>query len=123
VTFFAIITIVVSALGLFGLAAFAAERRVKEIGIRKVLGATVTGIVNMLSIDFFKLIVTAFILSCPLAWIVMSKWLQDFAYRVNLSWWIFLVSGLIASMIGIFAICFQAIKAAIANPVKNLRTE
>jgi putative ABC transport system permease protein len=77
----------------------------------------------MLSIDFFKLIVTAFILSCPLAWIVMSKWLQDFAYRVNLSWWIFLVSGLIASMIGIFAICFQAIKAAIANPVKNLRTE
>jgi len=123
ILFFTIVTITISALGLFGLAAFTAEQRVREIGIRKVLGATVTGIVNILSKDFLKLIVLAFILACPIAWIVMNKWLQDFAYRVNISWWVFFVAGIIASMISLLAVGFQAIRAAIANPVKSLRTE
>jgi putative ABC transport system permease protein len=123
VLFFAIITIAISALGLFGLAAFTAEQRVREIGIRKVLGATVTGIVNILSRDFLKIVIVAFVLACPIAWIVMNKWLQDFAYRINISWWIFFLAGIVALIIALLAVSFQSIKAAIANPVKSLRTE
>lgn len=123
VTFFAGITIIISALGLFGLAAFTAEQRVKEISIRKVLGATVMSIVNILSRDFFKLILVAFILSCLVSWIAMHRWLENFAYRTSLNWWIFFVAGLMASIIAIAAMGCQAVKAAIANPVKNLRSE
>jgi putative ABC transport system permease protein len=115
--------IFVACLGLFGLAKFAAEQRTREIGIRKVLGSSVTEIVNLLSIEFLKLVFIAFIIAAPIAWFVMNKWLQDFAYRIQISWWVFIVAGLIALIIALATISFQAIKAAIANPVKSLRTE
>ncbi|MEO8568172.1 MAG: FtsX-like permease family protein, partial [Ginsengibacter sp.] len=100
-----------------------AEQRTKEIGIRKVLGASVQGIVQMLSKDFIKLVAIAFVFSAPLAWFFMHKWLQDFAYRIDLSWWIFLLAAGISLFIAIATISFQAIRAAIANPAKSLRTE
>ncbi|MGC4035904.1 MAG: ABC transporter permease [Chitinophagaceae bacterium] len=120
---FAIIAVVISAMGLFSLAAFAAEQRTKEIGIRKVLGATVTGIAALLSKDFIKLVVIAILIASPLAWWAMNQWIQNFSYRINISIWIFLLAGLIAVLIAIVTVSFQAIKAALANPVKSLRTE
>ena len=123
IALFAGIAILVSALGLLGLAAFAAEQKVKEIGIRKVLGASIQHIVSLLSVDFIKMVAIASLIAFPIAWWAMNKWLQDFAYRINLSWWIFLVSGGIALLIALITVSFQAIKAAIANPVKSLRSE
>ena len=120
---FAGLTIFIACLGLFGLAMFTAEQRTKEIGIRKVLGASVAGIVNLLSIDFLKLVLVAVVLATPVAWWAMNKWLMDFAYRINISWWIFALAAVIALSIALFTVSFQAIKAAIANPVKSLRTE
>jgi len=120
---FAVIAVVISALGLFSLAAFAAEQRTKEIGIRKVLGATVAGIATLLSKDFVKLVCIAILIASPIAWWAMNKWIQNFAYRINISWWIFLTAGFIAVMIALITVSFQAIKAAMANPVKSLRTE
>ncbi|MEP6681988.1 MAG: ABC transporter permease [Parafilimonas sp.] len=120
---FAFVAIAISSLGLFGLAAFSAEQRNKEIGIRKVLGASITGIIGLLSKDFLKLILIAFVIATPLAAIAMNKWLQAFAYRINVTWWMFALSGLLAILIAIVTISFQSIKAAIANPVKSLRTE
>jgi len=120
---FAGLTILVACLGLFGLATFTAEQRTKEIGIRKVLGASVTGIVAMLSKDFLKLVLLANLIAWPLAWWGMHQWLQDFAYHINLSWWIFGLAGVTAILIALITISFQAIKAAIANPVKSLRSE
>jgi putative ABC transport system permease protein len=120
---FAILAIFIACLGLFGLATYAAEQRTKEIGIRKVLGATVSNIAAMLSKDFLKLVIIAAIITFPVAGWVMNKWLQDFAYRINISWWIFLVAGLVAVVIALLTIGFQAIKAAVSNPVKSLRTE
>jgi putative ABC transport system permease protein len=120
---FATLAILIACLGLFGLAAYAAEQRTKEIGIRKVLGASVGNITGMLSKDFLKLVLIASVIAFPVAWWAMHKWLEDFAYRVNISWWIFLVSGMIALVIAIVTVSFQAIKAAMANPVKSLRTE
>ncbi len=120
---FAIIAVAISALGLFSLAAFAAEQRTKEIGIRKVLGATVAGIATLLSKDFVKLVCIAILIASPVAWWAMNKWIQNFAYRINISWWIFLTAGFIAVMIALVTVSFQAIKAAMANPVKSLRTE
>ncbi|HEX8278011.1 MAG TPA: FtsX-like permease family protein, partial [Segetibacter sp.] len=120
---FAILAIFLACLGLFGLATYAAEQRIKEIGIRKVLGASVLTIAGMLSKDFLKLVMIAAIITFPVAWWAMNKWLQDFAYRINISWWIFLVAGLVAVVIALITISFQAIKAAIANPVQSLRTE
>jgi len=120
---FAILTIIIACLGLFGLVTYAAEQRVKEIGIRKVLGATLGNIVGMLSKDYLKLVLVAAIIAFPLSWYFMSKWLEDFAYRIHISWWNFLVAGCIALVIALITISFQAIKAALANPVKNLRTE
>ena len=120
---FAGLTIFVACLGLFGLARFTAEQRTKEIGIRKVLGSSVTGIVNLLSLDFLKLVFVAVIIASPIAWFIMNKWLQDFAYRINISWWIFFVAAFLAVLVTILTISYQAIKAAIANPVKSLRTE
>jgi putative ABC transport system permease protein len=108
---------------LFGLAALAAVNRTKEIGIRKVLGASLPGIVKLLSKDFLKLIVVALIISAPLAWYFMNKWLQDFAYRVNIGWWIFVAAGSMALLVAFITIATQAIRAGIANPVKSLRTE
>jgi putative ABC transport system permease protein len=118
-----VLSILISCLGLFGLAAFTAEQRTKEIGIRKVLGASVTRITTMLSADFLKLVFMSIIVATPLAWWAMSKWLQDYAYRIHISWWIFLVAGSLSILIAVVTISFQAIKAALANPVKSLRTE
>lgn len=121
--YFAFIAIFISCLGLLGLAAFTAEQRKKEIGIRKVLGATVGGITSLLSKDFLKLVLIALIIATPVAWYAMHKWLQDFAYHINISWWIFILAGTGATFIALLTVSFQAIKAAIANPVKSLRTE
>jgi putative ABC transport system permease protein len=118
-----ILSIVIACLGLFGLAAFTAEQRTKEIGIRKVLGASVSGIAAMLSKDFLKLVIISIVIASPLAYWAMNKWLQDYAYRIQINWWIFLIAGILAILIAIITISFQAIKAAIANPVKSLRTE
>ncbi|HMG67194.1 MAG TPA: ABC transporter permease [Chitinophagaceae bacterium] len=120
---FALLAIFIACLGLFGLATFIAEQRTKEIGIRKVLGATVKGIVQMLTKDFVKLIAIAFILATPLAWWAMHSWLQDFAYRISVEWWMFVVTGLAVLVIALMTVSFRAIRAAIANPVKSLRTE
>src|SRR6185295_17947335 len=103
---------------LFGLATYAAEQRIKEIGVRKVLGASVTGLVAMLSKDFLKLVLIASIIALPVGWWFMHSWLKDFAYRVNLGWWIFAAAGLLAIVIALATIGFQAYKAATANPVK-----
>ena len=120
---FSVLAIAIACLGLFGLATFIAEQRTKEIGIRKVLGASISGIVQLLSKDFVKLVAVAFIIAVPLGWYFMYKWLQSFAYRIDISWWIFLVAGLVALFIALITVSFQSIKAAMANPVKSLRTE
>jgi putative ABC transport system permease protein len=120
---FTVMAIVVGCMGLFALAAFSAEQRTKEIGIRKVLGATVFNIVGLLSKNFLLLILLASLIAFPIAWWAMNNWLKDFPYRVNISWWIFFAAGLLALIIALVTISFQAIKAAIANPVKSLRTE
>ena len=120
---FAILAIIIACLGLFGLVTYAAEQRIKEIGIRKVLGASVRGIVQLLSKDFLLLVLIAFIIAAPVSWYFMRKWLEDFSYRVNIEWWVFVLAGSIALLIALVTICFQAVKAALANPVKNLRTE
>jgi len=113
----------ISCLGLWGLATFAAQKRTKEIGIRKVLGASVAGITRMLSKDFLKLVSIAILIACPLAYFGMYKWLQNFAYRIDISWWVFAIAGVCAILISLFTVSFQAIKAAMNNPVKSLRTE
>lgn len=117
------LTIFVACLGLFGLATFTAEQRTKEIGIRKVLGSSVTGIVSLLSKDFLKLVLLAFLIASPLAWWAMNKWLEDFAYRIQITGWVFLLAALLALFITLVTISFQAIRAAMANPVKSLRAE
>jgi len=120
---FAILAIFIACLGLFGLATYMAEQRTKEIGIRKVLGASVSNVVAMLSKDFLLLVVIASIVAFPVAWWAMNKWLQDFEYRVNISVWVFMIAGIAALLIALITVSFQAIKAATANPVKSLRSE
>ncbi|WP_020594748.1 ABC transporter permease [Spirosoma panaciterrae] len=120
---FAGLAIFIACLGLFGLATFSAQQRTKEIGVRKVLGSSVTGIVALLSKDFLKLVLIAIVIASPLAWWVMSNWLVDFAYKINLEWWMFALAGLAAILIALLTISFQSIKAALANPVKSLRSE
>jgi putative ABC transport system permease protein len=120
---FAVLAIIISCLGLFGLATYTAERRIKEIGIRKTLGASVAGITTLLSKDFLQLVVIACLIAFPVAWWIMHNWLQNYEYRIDISWWIFSAAGVSSILIAIITISFQSIKAAIANPVKNLRTE
>ncbi len=120
---FAGLAIFIACLGLFGLATYTAEQRNKEIGIRKVLGASVSNVATMLSKDFLGLVVIACALAFPIAWCMMKKWLQDFEYRVNITWWVFVIAGVAALLITLATVSFQAIKAAIANPVKSLRAE
>ena len=122
-TIFACLAIFIACLGLFGLSAFAISQRIREIGIRKVLGANVSTIVSLLSKDFLKLVGIAAVFAFPIAWYAMNQWLQDFAYRITIQWWIFLLAGVVAAAVALFTISFQAIKAALANPVKSLRTE
>lgn len=117
------ITIFISCLGLFGLATLTAFQRTKEVGIRKVLGATVSGIVRLLSADFIKLVLIAVVIASPIAWWAMNRWLEDFAYRVDIQWWMFAGAGVIAVFIALFTVSFQAVKAAVANPVDSLRDE
>lgn len=120
---FSVLSVIVSCLGLFGLTTFATQRRIKEIGVRKVLGASVAGIVGMLSKDFIKLVVFALLIAFPIAWWVMSKWLQNFAYHINIRWWFFALAGVIAIVISFITVSYQSIKAARSNPVKSLRSE
>jgi putative ABC transport system permease protein len=120
---FALLAILISCLGLLGLASYSTLQRRREIGIRKVLGASSVGIVNLLSRDFLKLVFISIIIATPIAWFLMDKWLQDFAYRMDISWWIFALSGSLALGIAFLTVSFQAIKAAIANPIKSLKTE
>jgi putative ABC transport system permease protein len=120
---FAFLAILISCLGLFGLSAYTASQRIKEIGIRKVLGASVPQISSMLAKDFLKLVFLSIGLASPITWLIMNRWLQSFAYRMNISWEIFAMAGLIALFIAIATVSFQAIKAAVANPVKSLRAE
>jgi putative ABC transport system permease protein len=122
-SFFAVLAIFISCLGLFGMVSFMAEQRTKEIGVRKILGASVFNVWYLLSKDFASLVVMSLFIATPLAYYFMSSWLQNYQYRADLSWWIFAGTGAAALIITLFTVSFQAIKAAIANPVKSLRTE
>ncbi|UTA67413.1 ABC transporter permease [Emticicia sp. 21SJ11W-3] len=117
------LAILIACLGLFGLAAFTAEQRTKEIGIRKVLGASVAGLTTLISKDFMKLIVVAVVIASPIAWYFMNSWLKNFAYQVTIQWWVFVVTGLLATLIALLTVSYQAIKAALVDPVKSLKTE
>jgi len=121
--FAATLTIFISCIGLFGLSVLSAEKRTKEIGIRKVLGASVSSVVTTLSKDFLKLVIIAMIIAIPAAWLVAGKWLENYPYRVSLSWWIFASAGILVILIALATVSFQAIKAAVANPAESLRTE
>ena len=120
---FALLAILISCLGLYGLSAFMAEQRFKEIGIRKVLGASALRLVNMLSRDFLKLVFAAFVLAIPIAWYVMDQWLQGFAFHINLQWWMFALAGLIVLMVALSTVSYQSLRASLSNPIKSLRTE
>ncbi|WP_338875171.1 ABC transporter permease [Spirosoma sp. SC4-14] len=122
-SYFAFLAIFISCLGLFGLATFTAEQRVKEIGVRKVLGASVGNIIGLLSKDFLKLVLIAIMLASPVAWWAMNQWLQGFAYKINIEWWMFVVGGVLSVVIALLTVSFQSIKAALINPVKSLRSE
>jgi len=120
---FSVIAIMISCLGLLGLSTYTAQVMTKEIGIRKVLGASVSSIVALVSREFLKLVCIAILIGSPLAWWAVNKWLQDFVYRIDINWVIFLMAGLLALGIAVITISFQSIKAALANPVKSLRSE
>jgi putative ABC transport system permease protein len=123
VLLFSVLAILIACLGLFGLAAFMAEQRTKEIGVRKVLGASVPNIVGLLSKDFLKLVVIAIVIASPLAWYAMNSWLKDFAYKIDIEWWVFALAGTLAVAIALLTVSFQSIKAALMNPVNSLRSE
>jgi putative ABC transport system permease protein len=123
VLYASILSIFIACMGLFGLATLVVARRTKEIGIRKVLGADVKGLVGLLSSDFVKLVAIAALIAFPVAWWALNKWLQDFAYRISIEWWVFFAASFSALLIALITVSIQAIKAAIANPVKSLRTE
>lgn len=120
---FAILTIVIACLGLLGLAALSVTQRTREIGIRKVLGASITGLAALLARDFVKLVLIGVLLAAPLAWYLMNRWLQEFAYRINIEWWMLAVAGLLVVMIALLTVSFQSVKSALANPVKSLKVE
>jgi hypothetical protein len=120
---FAFLAIFISCLGLFGLATFTAEQRTKEIGVRKVLGASSASIIKLLSVNFLKPIILAFLIAFPLAWYAMNNWLQQYAYKIDIDWWMFILAALLTICIAFVTVSYQSIKAAIANPVKSLRTE
>ncbi len=120
---FTVIAILIACLGLFGLSAFAAEQRFKEIGVRKVLGASVISIVGLLSRDFIRIVLIAILIATPTGWYFMNKWLEGFAYKTPVSWWIFALTGFLAVLIALITVSFQAIRAAVANQVNSLRSE
>lgn len=123
VLFFSVVAILIACLGLFGLAAYMAEQRTKEIGVRKVLGASISSIVGLLSFSFIKLVMLAFLLAAPLSWFYLNTWLNEFSYHINMPWWAFLVAGLFTLTVAIFTVSFQSIKASLLNPVKSLKSE
>jgi ABC-type antimicrobial peptide transport system permease subunit len=120
---FAFLAIFISCLGLLGLAMFTAEQRTKEIGIRKVLGASVGSLFTLLSKEFIILVVIALLIASPIAWYAMNKWLLNYNYHINIAWWVFVLSGVIAIMITLATVSFQSLKAALMNPIKSLRSE
>jgi len=120
---FAALAIIISCLGLFGLSAFTASQRIREIGIRKVLGASAANITTMLSVDFLKLVLLSILLVSPLTWFIMNSWLRDFSYRIHINGWIFVLAGLVSLIIALITVSFQAVKAALSNPVTSLRSE
>jgi putative ABC transport system permease protein len=120
---FTMLAVLIACLGLFGLASFTAEQRTKEIGIRKVLGASINNIVRMLSSEFLKLVLVATCIAFPIAWWSINRWLEGFAYHLTVGWWMLIVPGILALLIALITVSFQAIKAAVANPVKSLRSE
>ncbi len=120
---FAGLAVLISCLGLFGLAMFTAEQRRKEIGVRKVLGASVSGVVMLLAKEFLKLVLVAFLIAVPVAWYAAGQWLQSFAYRIDVTWWVFALTGSLALFIALLTVSFQSLRAALANPVKSLRSE
>jgi putative ABC transport system permease protein len=122
-SYFAFLGIFISCLGLLGLVMFTAEQRTKEFGVRKVLGASPVSLFRLLSKEFLMLVLIAMTIASPLAWLAMNSWLQDYEYRINIGWWMFALAGLIAIFIAMVTVSFQAIKSAMANPVKSLRTE
>jgi ABC-type antimicrobial peptide transport system permease subunit len=122
-SYFAILAILISCLGLFGMASFVAEQRTKEIGIRKVLGASVVNLWRLLSTEFVVLVIISCIIAAPIAWYYLNSWLSNYDYRINIGWQVFAMAALAALLITLITVSFQAIKAAIANPVKSLRTE
>ena len=122
-TLFAALTVIISCLGLFGLATYTAQNRIKEVGVRKVLGASVGRITTLLSTDFIKLVLISFALAAPLAWWGMHEWLQKYPYRTGINIWVFIIAGVSTIAIALLTVSYQAIKAAIANPVKSLRSE
>jgi putative ABC transport system permease protein len=122
-TSFSVLAVIIACLGLFALSAFMAEQRSREIGIRKVLGATVAQMASLLSMNFVKLVMIAFVIASPIAWWGMHKWLQDFVYRIDISGWIFLLAGVLVGVIALLTISFQAMRAAMANPAKSLRAD
>jgi ABC-type antimicrobial peptide transport system permease subunit len=121
--YFAILAIFIACLGLFGLAMFTAEQRTKEIGVRKVLGASVPSIVALLSKDFLRLVLISILIASPVAWYAMSQWLKDFVYRIEIEWWVFALAGMLSVAIALLTVSFQSIKAALMDPVTSLRTE
>jgi putative ABC transport system permease protein len=120
---FTVITIILAAMGLFGLAAFTIEQRTKEIGIRKVLGASISSINSLLSKDFLKLVLLSILIGSPIAWYLMHNWLQGFAYRINIQWWMFAGAGLLAIIVAVITVSYHAVRAALVNPVRSLRSE
>jgi putative ABC transport system permease protein len=122
-TYFSAIAIFISCLGLLGLTAYTAQVRTREIGVRKVLGASVSSIIRLLAMDFIKLVFIAIILATPIAWYLMHNWLQDFAYRISINWSVFALAGALAILIAFVTISFQAVKTALVNPVKSIRSE
>ena len=122
-SYFSFLAVFIACLGILGLSLFSIQQRIKEIGIRKVLGASVLSITRGLIKEFVKPVITAGIIATPVAWYMMNRWLEDFAYRINISGWVFVIAGLLALLIAMLTIGIQAIKAALANPVKSLRTE
>ncbi len=122
-SYFTLIAILISCLGLFGLVSYVAEQKKKEIGIRKVLGASINSVVQLLTKDFVKLVGIAFLIASPIAYFFMQRWLEDFTYRIDIQWWVFVLAGGFALVITLLTVSFQSIKSALANPVKSLRTE
>ena len=120
---FSCLAILIACLGLFGLAAFTAEQRTKEIGVRKVLGASIGSIVQLLSRDFLRLVLVSVVIASPLAWYFMNGWLKEFAYRINIEWWVFVLAGAGAMLIAFLTVSMQSVRAATINPIKSLRSE